>query len=46
MVNNFTNIKKTNIYLLPQIIEQKADHIIMPLKIYVLMGIGTKMWQG
>ena len=44
MVNNTTNIKKTNTYLSPQFVDHKLD--IWQWKSRSWLGTATKMWQG
>jgi len=46
IVNNSTNINKSNNQLSPQISEYKKDHICMTLEIQVLAWDKHKMWRG
>jgi len=46
MVNNFTNINKTNNHLSPQIIKYKNYHDILRSKSRSWLRTGTHIWWG
>jgi hypothetical protein len=46
VINNSTNINKTNNRTSPQSIEHKKRALHMAFEIQVMQGTGKKMWQG
>ena len=46
MVNNYTNINKSNNHLSPQLIQHKKQHDRWRCEFMSWVGTGTNMWEG